>query len=241
MALRNGRFVRLQIVRWCAMAEVVLVTGAFGSLGRATVAALRARGHRVVGLDKSAAPPPGFIAEVVLPHTDLGDDAGVENAVAQACAAGGRLRGLVNIAGGFAMSALAATPPEAFADMFRLNVATALRITRAVAPVMAAQGGGSIVNIGAASARDPGPGMAAYAGAKAALATITTSLAAELKPAGVRVNAVLPTILDTPANRRDMPDADPSAWVKPDDAAQVIAFLISDDARAVSGAHILLQ
>jgi NAD(P)-dependent dehydrogenase (short-subunit alcohol dehydrogenase family) len=123
--------------------------------------------------------------------------------------------------------------------MFRTNLLTAALASRAALPSLLKQGG-AIVNVGAAGAIDPATGMAPYAASKAGVMAMTRSLAAELRGTGVRVNAILPTILDTPTNRQDMPDANPAEWIKPADAAEVIAFLLSDAAVAINGSGITL-
>jgi NAD(P)-dependent dehydrogenase (short-subunit alcohol dehydrogenase family) len=117
-----------------------------------------------------------------------------------------------------------------------MNVETAANATRAAIPALRASGSGRIVNVGANGAVKAGAGMGAYAASKAGVHKLTEALAEELKADGVTVNAVLPSILDTPANRADMPGADVETWVKPDDLAAVILFLASERARAVTGA-----
>lgn len=224
------------------MADIVLVTGGFGSLGRAVTAALMAKGFAVAAIDRAPAAQAGFAADIMLPNVDLADPKAVAGVISRVVGMGRALAGLVNAAGGFAADSFAddATKRQ-FASMHALNVETAVTITAAVLPFMQAARRGSVVNIGAASARQAAPGMAAYAAAKAALHSITLSLAAEMRPHGVRINAVLPTVLDTPGNRQAMPDADPAGWVRLEDAARAIAFLISDESRAITGAHIVLQ
>jgi len=119
--------------------------------------------------------------------------------------------------------------------LYRMNVRTAVAMSRAVAPGMIARGGGAIVNVAAQAALDAPPGIAAYAASKAAVALLTRSLQAELGEHGVRVNAVVPTTIDTPANREAMPDADFSAWTPTERIARVVAWLASEDAAAVRG------
>ena len=122
--------------------------------------------------------------------------------------------------------------------MFRLNVVTAQHAIQAVVPRFLAQRRGAIVNVGAMSAREGQAAMSAYCAAKSAVMRLTESLAKELRAQGINVNAVLPSIIDTPRNRLDMPDADFAAWVKPHDLANVICFLASDAATAIHGALI---
>ncbi len=211
--------------------RVILVTGAAGALGDAVVRQLAALGAVPVGLDRSVRE--GSSASFLAP-VDLTDAAAVAGAVAKLIERFGRLDGVCTIAGGFAWTTLADGGAAAFEQMFRINVLTAATVCHAAAPHLGQ--GGSIVTVGAAATERAAAGMGAYTAAKSGVARLTEALAAELKDRDIRVNAILPTILDTPANRADMPDADPSVWVAPDALADVIAFLLSDAARAVTGA-----
>ena len=219
------------------MSNVVIVTGASGALGRAVVARLKAGGVVVAAVD--AAPAVEIDADLVLSGVDLADAAAVGAAFEAVVSALGAVNGLANIAGGFVWEPVVGGEAETWDRMFRTNLLTAALACRAALPHLLKQGG-AIVNVGAAGAVDPAAGMAPYAASKAGVMAVTRSLAAELRGTGVRVNAVLPTILDTPTNRRDMPEADPAAWIRPTDAAEVIAFLLSDASVAVNGAGITL-
>ena len=219
------------------MSNVVIVTGASGVLGRAVVTRLKADGVIVAAVD--AAPVVEIEADLVLPGVDLADAAAVGAAVEAVVSALGTVNGLANIAGGFVWEPVVGGEAETWDRMFRTNLLTAALASRAALPHLLKQGG-AIVNIGAAGAVDPAAGMAPYAASKAGVMAMTRSLADELRGQGVRVNAVLPTILDTPTNRRDMPDADPAGWILPADAAEVIAFLLSDASVAVNGSGITL-
>ena len=146
----------------------------------------------------------------------------------------GGVTGLANIAGGFTWQPVADGEIESFDKMFAINLRTAAIASRAATGLMKA--GGAIVNVGANAVAAPGMGMAPYAASKAGVHALTQSLADELGGRNIRVNAILPTILDTPTNRADMPDADTSDWVKPEAAADVVAFLLSDQSRCVTGA-----
>ena len=219
------------------MPKVVIVTGASGALGRAVVVRLKAEGVVVAAVD--AALSLDIEADLVLPGVDLADAASVGTAFETVVATLGQVNGLANIAGGFVWEPVVGSEADTWDRMFRTNLLTAALASRAVLPHLLKQGG-SIVNVGAAGAVDPATGMAPYAASKAGVMALTRSLADELRGKGVRVNAVLPTILDTPTNRRDMPDADPAGWVRPTDAAEVIAFLLSDASVAVNGAGIAL-
>jgi NAD(P)-dependent dehydrogenase (short-subunit alcohol dehydrogenase family) len=163
----------------------------------------------------------------------------VESAAQLAVAKFGRIDALANIAGGFRMGPpVHETPADDWTFMFDMNVRTMINAVRAVVPRMLAAGGGKIVNVGAHSALKGVARMAPYCAAKSAVVRVTEAMAAELRERGINVNCVLPTIIDTPENRAAMPDADPSRWVAPDDLARVIAFLASDDARAIHGAAV---
>ncbi len=219
------------------MNPVIAVTGAFGVLGGAVASALARDAVRVALVDRSAAaagvPPPG---SVVVAGVDLGDEAAAKAAFARIVREAGRLDGLVNVAGGFHWETVADGSLATWDAMWRQNLLTALNATRAALPHLA--DGGRIVNIGAQGAVKAAAGMGAYAAAKAGVAKLTEALAEELAPRRITVNAVLPGIIDTPRNRADMPGADVSRWVSPAAVADLIAFLVSDAARAVTGALI---
>ena len=146
----------------------------------------------------------------------------------------GSLHALVNIAGGFAWEEIASGTVDTWERLFKLNVITALNASKAALPLLLVNGG-AIVNVSALASTKADAGMGAYAASKSAVSRLTESLAAELKDRGVRVNAILPSIIDTPANRADMPKAQFDRWVSPDALAEVIRFLISDRARAITG------
>lgn len=217
----------------------VIVTGAFGTLGRAVAAELAARGHAVAVVDLAPVPD-GLDAAFALGGVDLADEAAVDAAYARIAERLNGVDGLVNVAGGFVWEPVEGGSTNSWDRMYGVNLRTALASTRAALPFLL-KAGGAIVNVGAAGAAQPGAGMAPYAASKAGVRALTESLAEELRAKRVRVNAILPTILDTPANRADMPDADPSAWVQPRAAARVIAFLLSDEAGAITGASIPLS
>ncbi|MDZ4777766.1 MAG: SDR family oxidoreductase, partial [Alphaproteobacteria bacterium] len=149
----------------------------------------------------------------------------------------GRIDALVNIAGGFRWETLADGKPETWDFLFKVNLMTAVSASRGALPHLAANGAGAIVNVGAGAALKAGAGMGAYAASKSGVHRLTEALAEEWK-GKVTVNAVLPSTIDTAANRKDMPDADFSKWVTPAELASVILFLASDKARAVTGALI---
>jgi NAD(P)-dependent dehydrogenase (short-subunit alcohol dehydrogenase family) len=150
----------------------------------------------------------------------------------------GRIDALMNIAGGFRLATLEASDAALWDLLFRINVQTAANAARAALPALKASGTGRIVNVGAGAALKAEAGMGPYAAAKSGVHRLTEALSQELKDAGVTVNAVLPSIIDTPQNRADMPKADFSRWVAPADLAEVILFLASEAARAVTGALV---
>ncbi|TCP14553.1 short-subunit dehydrogenase [Crenobacter luteus] len=223
--------------------RTVLITGAAGNLGRAVADAFYAQGANLVLLGQHAEHlTEAFGAEDArrqFAAVDLLDADAVARAADAARARFGRVDVLCNLAGGFRMG----TPVHATADadldfLFDINVRTMMHAVRAVAPGMVAAGGGKIVNVGANAAGKGVAQMGAYCAAKSALIRLTEAMAAELREAGVNVNCVLPTIIDTPENRAAMPGADPARWVAPAALADVIAFLASDAARAIHGAAV---
>lgn len=215
----------------------IIVAGGLGALGRTVAADFRTRGHNVAVVD--LAPVPDGFEGVALGGVDLTDAEAVAGAYADAAAQLGGLDGVVNIAGGFLWETVADGSIDSWDRMYRMNVRTAAISSRAALAHLSA--GGAIVNVGAAAATGVATGMAPYAASKAGVMALTEGLADELRSSGIRVNAVLPTIIDTPANRADMPDADTSAWVQPAAAAKVIAFLLSPDAGCVTGVGIKLS
>jgi NAD(P)-dependent dehydrogenase (short-subunit alcohol dehydrogenase family) len=161
-----------------------------------------------------------------------------ETAMASIKAKFGRLDALLNIAGGFQWDTFADGKVDSWDRMYAMNLKTALNACKAALPYLLESGAGRIINVGAQSALHAASGFGPYAAAKSAVHRMTESLADELKLRGVTVNAVLPSIIDTPMNRRDMPKADFSRWVAPADLAAVMLFLASDEAKAVTGALI---
>jgi NAD(P)-dependent dehydrogenase (short-subunit alcohol dehydrogenase family) len=216
----------------------VVVTGAFGALGRAVGEVLAREGARLALMDRSAPPAARGDAGVLLGGVDLTQAEETNAAFAQAAAALGGLDGLVNVAGGFRWEPIATGSVQTWDAMYQMNLRTALLASQAALPHLRQSAQGRIVNVGAWAAQQAGQGMGAYAASKAGVARLTEALAEELKDQGITVNAVLPSILDTPANRADMPQADFSRWVRPEQLAEVIAFLLQDAAAAVTGALI---
>jgi len=224
--------------------RVLIVTGAAGNLGAAVAVELNRRGARLVCVDYAAkaletlesslSPAAGLLTLSGLDLTKLED---AQKMVAAALDKFGRVDALVNTVGGFRM----APAEDALKDwdfLMNINARAALATSAAVAPAMKQRKFGRIVHIAAGAGMKGGAEMSVYSAAKAAVMRITESLAEELSADGVTANCILPGTIDTPQNRAAMPEADTSRWVPPSDIAKVIAFLISDEAGAVTGAAI---
>lgn len=226
--------------------RIVIVTGAAGNLGSAVARAFLSAGAKLTLVDRAADrlqriypdmadSPDYFFANSV----DLTDADAVQTMVDETFKHFGRIDVLVNTAGGYrAGKPVHETPLETWDFMFNLNARSAFLASRAVAPHMLQQGYGKIVNVAARAALSGRANMAAYSVSKSAVVRLTESMAAELKGAGINVNCLLPSTIDTPANRQAMPNADYSRWVKPEAVADVILFLASDSARPLHGAAI---
>ena len=219
--------------------KVVVVTGGFGSLGSSVGRTLTAAGAKVALLDRAEASraPADHGAAMLLGGVDLGSAPAASGAIDEVVRRLGRLDGLVNVAGGFRWEKVEGGSIDTWDVLYQMNLRTAVIASQAALAHLRANSG-SIVNVGAGAAAKAGTGMGAYAASKAGVARLTEALAEELKDAGVTVNAVLPSIIDTAPNRADMPAADFSRWVKPGQIADLIAFLLSDRARAITGALI---
>ena len=223
--------------------KTIVVTGGFGALGSGVAAAAVDRGASVAALDVAPSAPAALADRLgpnalLLGGVDLSSPEGAQKAMAAVKAKFGRLDALLNIAGGFQWETVEDGKAESWDRMFALNLKTALNACKAALPYLLESGAGRIVNVGAQTALKAAAGFGPYAASKSAVHRLTESLADELKLKGVTVNAVLPSIIDTPANRRDMPKADFDRWVAPADLAAVILFLASDEAKAVTGALI---
>jgi len=214
--------------------KVVAVTGAFGQLGRAVVAEVLRQGAKAALLDIAEGIAPEGSAAWKVNLTSLADVKAALDDIAQRF---GGIDALVNVAGGFRWQTLEGSGDLGeWNALFEINVLTCVTASKSVLPYLQQRGGGRIVNIGAMGAAKGSTGMGAYAASKAAVARFTEALADELKLKNITVNAVLPSIIDTPQNRLDMPDADVDRWVKPEEIARVVGFLLSDPASAVTGA-----
>ncbi len=213
------------------------MTGASGALGKVVAASALARGARVAGIDHAKSQTSVGDNRIELGGVDLTDAAQADQAIATVAARFGKIDALINIAGGFAFEMIAGGDSATWDRMYALNVLTTLNASRSAIPHLVASGAGSIINVGALGALQAGSGMGAYAASKAGVHRLTEALAAEWK-GKITVNAVLPSIIDTPANRASMPNADFAKWVRTEELANVILFLASDAASAVTGALI---
>jgi NAD(P)-dependent dehydrogenase (short-subunit alcohol dehydrogenase family) len=226
--------------------KIVLIAGGTGGLGRAASLAFVLEGAAVnvtyqrlaewESLKNGAAASGGSLKGY---HVDVTHEAAVVEMMEQIVVQHGRLDALVNTVGGYVGGInLWETDPKAFERMLALNLRSGLVLSRVAARQMLKQGSGVIVNVAAKAAVDHGAGATAYASSKAAALAMIDSLAADLKGTGVRANSILPSIIDTEANRKAMPQADFSKWPKPEDIARVILFLCSDAAKVIQGAAI---
>lgn len=215
--------------------KVIVVTGASGALGTVVAEVALKRGARIAGVDHAASDVAPTAQRMELGGVDLSDSAQAAKAIEAAVAHFGKIDALINIAGAFSFETVADGDPKTWQRLHTINVMTALNASRAAIPHLVASKAGRIVNIGAMGALQAGAGMGPYAASKAAVHRLTEALAAELK-GKVTVNAVLPSTIDTPANRASMPKSDFSKWVTGQELADVILFLASDAASAVTGA-----
>ena len=208
----------------------IVVTGAAGTLGQAACVRAKHHGAEVIGIDIVEAE--GLANTDSYYQLDL-----MDREATRACFETlGPFDAILNIAGGFAMGTSASEPDDSQWDwMFKINVDTNRNANMAAVPQLLARGGGAIVNVGALGALSGAGAMSAYCCAKSSVMRLTESLSEELKGQGINVNAVLPSMIDTPVNRRDMPDADFETWVPPVKLAEVMCFLASDSASAVHG------
>jgi NAD(P)-dependent dehydrogenase (short-subunit alcohol dehydrogenase family) len=226
--------------------KLALVAGGTGGLGRAVSAAFLKDGAKVVvtyrdqrEFDELKRIAGANASSLQGQQVDVTDEAAVGQFVQGLVAEHGHLDFVVNTVGAYAGGMkLWEVDPKVFNLMLALNLRSGYAIFRSVVPAMLKQKGGSIINIASKSAVDHEGGNSAYAASKAAAVAMVDSLAADLKGTGVRVNSILPSIIDTEANRKAMPNADFAQWPKPEDIARVILFLCSDDAKLIHGASV---
>jgi NAD(P)-dependent dehydrogenase (short-subunit alcohol dehydrogenase family) len=219
--------------------KVLVVTGADGALGQAVAATLSAYGaklalisHAALGKEKPLAGAWHYGG------IDLTLETAARSAMERVARDAGRLDGLINVAGGFRWEHFNEGTIDSWDAMYKLNLRTAVLSCQVALPYLLRSASGRIVNVGAMAAQKASAGMGPYAASKAGVAQLTEALADELKDRGITVNAILPSTLDTPKNRAGLPQADFKRWVTLSEAAEVIAFLVSDQASAVTGALI---
>jgi NAD(P)-dependent dehydrogenase (short-subunit alcohol dehydrogenase family) len=229
-----------------AEGKLALVAGGTGGLGRAVSLAFLEKGWTVAvtyrgreeweALQSAAGASKDRLEGY---GVDITDETAVGGLIDSVARKHGRIDALINTVGGYAGGVrLWELDTKVFEQMLALNLRSGFALSRAVVPVMLKQGSGSIINVAAKAAFDHAAGAAAYAASKAAAVAMMDSLAADLKGTGVRVNSILPSIIDTEANRKAMPKSDFAKWPKPEDIARVILFLCSDDAKVVHGAAL---
>lgn len=228
--------------------RTAVVTGGAGALGRTVVAILLSDGWQVHVPVRAGADAPrlrerhGNAPALFAAAADLTDPAATASFFEGVRTAAGRLDLLANLAGGFAAGSVEDTEPAVWARMLASNATAPFLAIRAALPLLRASGGGAIVNVASASLLGaPAAGMSAYAASKSALVSLTRTLAEELAPDRITVNAVAPTVIDTPANRAAMPRSDRTGWLAPEEIAQVIRFLASPEARPVTGNVLVLR
>jgi NAD(P)-dependent dehydrogenase (short-subunit alcohol dehydrogenase family) len=218
----------------------IAITGAFGALGAAVTLAAKSAGASIACIDFAPAlKAPASLSDcLLLGDVDLSLQSAAAAAITSAAERLGGLDALVNIAGAFRWEKVEGGDTATWDLLYNVNVRTAVNASRAALALLKHSEAGRIVNIGAAGAIKAASGMGAYAASKAAIAKLTEALAEEVKDSGITVNAVLPSIIDTAANRADMPTAEFDRWVKVEQVADLILFLLSDRASAITGALI---
>lgn len=222
--------------------RVVVVTGAFGTLGSAVVLKFLDVNDKVILVDKAGKRPPALRESAIAENDiyvgwDLSNADSTTQLVKDIHKTHGVIDVLVNVAGAFRSETVLDGSQETWDFLYSVNLRTVVNMCRAALPVLNRTGAGRIVNVGAYAAQHAGAAMGAYAASKSGVHRLTEALAAELQGQAT-VNAVLPGVMDTPLNRAEMPNADSSAWVQPEEMAGVIAFLASDAARAITGTLI---
>lgn len=217
--------------------KLIVVTGGLGILGRAITEAAIASGAIVALIDRVEPPRVDHGASLLLGGIDLAELASAQDAFQRIADKLGPVHALMNVAGAFEWHKVLGGGVTAWTDLYRANVLTA--VGASIAALAHMPDGGAIVNVAAAAAARSALGMGAYTASKSGVLRLTEALAEELKPRGIRVNSVSPTVLDTPRNRVDMPEVDPATWLQPSDLARTMLFLVSPESKALTGANVL--
>lgn len=218
--------------------NIVVITGGSGALGQVVVPAFVDAGAKVVVVARHSSATK--IQGVQVMTADITNEADSRRLVEETIEKSGRIDALINLVGGFAMGRVVETDLSLWQRMLTMNLTSAFLLSKAVLPHMLQQRNGRIVHVAARAAVEPFSGAAAYVVSKAGLAALIRALALELAGSGVTINGLLPTTIDTPANRKSMPDVDPSKWVKPTSIADTLIFLASAEAGQTNGALIPL-
>jgi NAD(P)-dependent dehydrogenase (short-subunit alcohol dehydrogenase family) len=216
--------------------DIVLIAGGSGALGQTVVPAFVSTGARVITVDRH--PPSVQTGGRTDMKVDVTDEADVRRLVDEVIRTAGRIDALINLVGGFTIGRVVETDASLWHRMLTMNLTAAFLLSKAVLPHMLKRRKGRIVHVAARAALEPFPGAAAYIVSKSGLVALIRTLSLELAGSGVTVNGVLPTTIDTPANRSSMPDADPAKWVRPESIAQTLIFLASEEASQINGALI---
>jgi NAD(P)-dependent dehydrogenase (short-subunit alcohol dehydrogenase family) len=216
--------------------KIVVITGAMGALGQTVTSVFSTSGATLVAADRQV--PKELPGGMLGLTADVSNEADVQRLMETVIQKAGRIDCLINLVGGFSMGRVTETDRSLWDRMLTTNLTSAFLLSRAVVPHMLKQKDGRVIHIAARAALDPFPGAAAYLVAKSGLLSLIRILALELAGSGVSVNAVLPTTIDTPANRQSMPTADFGKWVRREAIAELLVFLASDGAAAVNGALI---
>jgi NAD(P)-dependent dehydrogenase (short-subunit alcohol dehydrogenase family) len=225
--------------------KIAIITGGTGALGRAVVLAFLEEGAKVActyivdkELEQCSSLIKNYESNLVFVQADVTKEKPVAETVRKTLERFGRIDILVNIVGGFAYAKVLDTDEKTWDSMMNVNLKSTFLCSKAVLPHMIKQNYGKIINISSRPALKGSSGVGAYAASKAGVLNLTETIADEVRDYEINVNAILPSTIDTPVNRRDMPEADFSKWVKPEEIARVIGFLVSDDSKAISGAGI---
>lgn len=215
--------------------RIVLIAGGSGALGQSVVPAFARAGSRVIVVDRHV---PAEIRGGLGLQADVTDEADIQRVLQEVRQTVGPVDVLINLVGGFATGRLVETETALWQRMLTMNLTSAFLLSKAVLPQMTERRTGRIIHIAARAAVDPFPGATAYIVAKSGLVALVKTLALETAGTGVTVNGILPTTIDTPANRKNMTDADPSKWVSPESIAQLLLFVASPESAQLNGALI---